>query len=401
VCTEAHTKGRLLGTVALAYDTDRIDALRFTTRLIGIIALALWLATLAYSVMFAGAFVRPIRLMMEFTRRVAGGELGGVITTRAAGELSLLSADLNQMSAQLAAREAERKQAAIKEAELQSELLAVSRMAGMAEVATGVLHNVGNVLNSLNVSVSTVGEALKQSKVSSLKRTMEMIQQHPDGLPGLLTTAKGKLIPPFLATVSQSLIEENARVRSEIDSVVQNLAHVKAIVSMQQSYARVPGVSEVVDLQKLIDDAVKMSEASLAHHQIELVKDYALAPALTVDRHKLMQILVNLVSNATQAIKAAGPTGTLTIRVERKDDRSLIIVRDTGVGISVENLDRIFQHGFTTKASGHGFGLHSSANAVRELGGRISVASDGPGLGATFTVELPTGSLERTHDHHN
>lgn len=244
-------EGVTLGDVMLVYDDARVERMRAWIRAAGAAALIVWLAILAYSIAFSRAFVRPIRSMMQFTHDVAGGQLGTRLDTPAPGELAELKDDLNQMACELAERQAAQQRAAAKEAELRQELMQVSRMAGMAEVATGVLHNVGNVLNSLNVSVSVVGDRLKQSKVASLTRTVEMFGQHPDGLPGLLTTDKGKLIPQFLTSVAQRLVEENTLVRTELANVASNVDHIKAIVATQQSYAQVAGVAEPVELAGL------------------------------------------------------------------------------------------------------------------------------------------------------
>ena len=394
-------EGVKLGDLMLVYDNARVERMSSWIRTAGGVALLAWLAILAYSIAFSRAFVRPIRSMMKFTHDVAGGQLGTRLDTPAPGELAELKDDLNQMSCDLAERQAAQQRAAAKEAELRQELMQVSRMAGMAEVATGVLHNVGNVLNSLNVSVSVVGDRLKQSKVASLTRTVEMFGQHPEGLPGLLATDKGKLIPQFLTSVAQRLVEENTLVRTELANVASNVDHIKAIVATQQSYAQVAGVSEPVELANLLDDALHLSEASFARHKVEVVREYGDIPTLNTDRHKLLQIVINLVSNARHALKAKGTAGKLTMRIERRDDRVAIVVDDTGIGISAENLTRVFHHGFTTKKGGHGFGLHSCANAARELGGSIHAESPGPDRGATFTLVLPIDAPQRTHDTRN
>ncbi|HEX5747505.1 MAG TPA: ATP-binding protein [Archangium sp.] len=80
----------------------------------------------------------------------------------------------------------------------------------------------------------------------------------------------------------------------------------------------------------------------------------------------------------------------LTVKLERTTSGLVRIqVHDNGMGIAPEMLTRIFQYGFTTREEGHGFGLHSSALAAQELGGSLTVHSEGPGHGATFTLELP------------
>ena len=142
-------------------------------------------------------------------------------------------------------------------------------------------------------------------------------------------------------------------------------------------------------LGPLLDDALAIGQASFERHGIEVVRDIAGdLPPLVTDRHKVLQILVNLVNNARQAVKEA-PMRRLVVRAAATSQRVAISVIDTGVGIAPEHVDRVFQHGFTTKPDGHGFGLHASANAARQLGGALSASSAGLGAGATFRLELP------------
>ncbi len=293
--------------------------------------------------------------------------------------------------ADLEQREHDRKVAAARAEQMQRELLSVSRMAGMAEVATGVLHNVGNVLNSLNISVSMIGEQVRNSRSAALSKSVDLFETFPGGLPAFLETDKGKVLPGYLRTVSKRLVDENQSVLTELASVSKNVDHIKNIVAMQQSYARPSDVDESVALSSVIDDALRMGEASFAKHGIEVIKDYADGVSVITDRHKLLQILINLISNARHALKDQ-PDGVqrLTVTVRAGASGTTIAVSDSGIGISAENLEKLFQHGFTTKKDGHGFGLHASANAAREIGGSLTVASRGSGLGATFTLQIPS-----------
>jgi signal transduction histidine kinase len=370
-------EGVQLGSVSVAFTTSRVDALRTWIAAIALASTLAWLGALVYSFVFARAFVAPIHAMKEFSRSVAAGDFRGQLVASAAGELDELREHLNTMTRDLQQRELE--------------LVAMSRTAGMAEVATGVLHNVGNVLNSLNVSVSLIGDQARSSKVAALTRAVALYAAHPGGLPALLATDKGKLLPQYLTTVSETLVRENEELCRELSSVTGNVDHIKSIVAMQQKYARVSGARESVDVAGMLDDAIGLAADSLARHRIELVREYADAPAIVSDRHKLLQIVVNLLSNARQALAESGRQDglRLTIRIVRRDAWLAVTVEDNGVGIPAENLERIFRHGFTTKAGGHGFGLHSSANSARELGGSLEARSDGVGHGSVFTLMLP------------
>jgi signal transduction histidine kinase len=395
-------EGLRLGSAAVGFRTARLDALAAWARRIAGGATLAWLIALGYSLGFAGALARPIRAMMDFSRKVAGGDLAGRLAIAAPGELAELRDYLNQMTADLERREAERRSAAERAQAMQDELLAVTRMAGMAEIATGVLHNVGNVLNSLNVSVAMISDHLRSSRVAGLSRSIELVDRYPGGLPAFLGTEKGKVLPVYLSTVSRHLADENARVLDELDSVNRNVEHIKAIVAMQQSYARPSGLRQPVAIAQLIDDALHMGEPAYERAGIEVITDVPRDLELCTDRHKLLQIMINLISNARYSLNEHGVAPLqLTVRVTEAALTTTITVTDTGIGIPTGNLDQIFRHGFTTKPGGHGFGLHASANAAHELGGSLRVASDGPGRGATFTLELPTGADEEAHDQRN
>ena len=285
----------------------------------------------------------------------------------------------------------ERKKAEAELTKTQKELLKTSRLAGMAEVATGVLHNVGNVLNSVNVSATLVTDMVKKSRSDSLAKVVKMLRVHDADLGAFITLdPKGKQVPAFLGTLAEHHAKEQNVLLKELANLQQNIEHIKEVVSMQQSFARVSGVIEKVEVSELIEDALRMNVSSLVRHDIEVVRQFPEASTIEVDKHKVLQILVNLVRNAKHACDESGREDKkLTLRVETDVERVRISVSDNGVGIPADNLNRIFNHGFTTKKDGHGFGLHSGANAAKELGGSLTVHSDGTGRGATFIVELP------------
>ncbi|HEX4119131.1 MAG TPA: PAS domain S-box protein [Verrucomicrobiae bacterium] len=280
------------------------------------------------------------------------------------------------------------------QAELQSahqQLVRISRQAGMAEVATSVLHNVGNVLNSINVAATVVEEMIRQSRISDVARLSKLLDEHAeDRIEFLTRDPKGQKVPVFLGHLAQTLATEQTDVLGELTSLRKNVEHVKEIIAMQQSYARVSGLFENIDMTELLEDTVRMNAGSLERHEVKLVRDYAPLTPICTDKHKVLQILINLVRNAKYACDESGKTDKQVIlRMANGGDRIKISVIDNGVGIPAENLRRIFNHGFTTRQNGHGFGLHSGALAARELGGSLTVSSEGPGLGAAFTLELP------------
>jgi len=273
----------------------------------------------------------------------------------------------------------------------QAELLETSRLAGMAEVATSVLHNVGNVLNSVGVSAELATSKVREFRTGSLKNVAELLQQNSADLPAFLATdPRGKMLPDYLLKLALHLSEPQQAILQEMEMLKKNIDHIKEIVAMQQRYARGTGVVEVLSVADLVDDSIRINAASLTRHEVNVVCEIDQVPPLKTDRHKAMQILVNLLSNAKHALDQSEGDRRMMVRVTQNQEGLLeIAVIDNGTGIAPENLSRIFSHGFTTKKLGHGFGLHSGALAARELGGTLKAHSDGPGLGATFTLTLP------------
>jgi PAS domain S-box-containing protein len=284
---------------------------------------------------------------------------------------------------------------------LNRQLIDTSRNAGMADVATGVLHNVGNVLNSVGVSATSVGDRLRRSKVNKLLRVTAMLREQNGHLAEFLTSdPKGKLIPEYLTTVADELAGEQGELIAKMTTVAEHIEHIKEIVAMQQNYAKVSGVYENLAAAELVDDALRLNVVAFERHHIELIREFdENTPKICVDRHKFLQILINLLRNAKHAMQDAGELDRrMVIRVgPASPDRVKIVVSDNGVGIAREHMTKIFNHGFTTKKDGHGFGLHSGANAAKEMGGSLSARSDGPGKGAEFTLELPTTTNTPRH----
>jgi len=291
----------------------------------------------------------------------------------------------------------ERKRAERKLEDLHRQLLDASRQAGMAEVATNVLHNVGNVLNSVNVSSSLASEHIRKSKAVNLTRLADLLQEHKDDLAAFLTSdPKGVQVPSYLVSLAEHLAQERALVLKELQSLSTNIEHIKDIVAMQQNYSQLTGVMEPLPLADLVEDALRMNMAALGRHGAQIIREYSDVPPVLVEKHKVLQILVNLIRNAKYALDEAGhPDKRLTVHIARNGSGfAHVSVADNGVGIPPENLTRIFAHGFTTRKNGHGFGLHSAALAAKELGGSLTARSDGLGKGATFVLELPLQKKE-------
>jgi signal transduction histidine kinase/amino acid transporter len=270
-----------------------------------------------------------------------------------------------------------------------SKLVDVARQAGMAEVATGVLHNVGNVLNSVNVSSDLIAQTLRNLRISGLAKIAALLSEHEADLAAFMTTdSRGMMLPGFLAQLAGHLAAQQETILKELDHLQKNIEHIKEIVNAQQSNASSAGVVEMLDLRELLESVLRMTDVFLNRNEIFVTREFQdIAPVLA-DKHKVLQILVNLINNARQAMDGR-PTKTLALGIQANDAVALISVGDNGCGITSENMTRVFAHGFTTKTDGHGFGLHSSALAAQEMNGSLTAQSAGPGKGAIFTLELP------------
>jgi signal transduction histidine kinase len=274
--------------------------------------------------------------------------------------------------------------------EAQQELVEAARRAGMAEIAVNVLHNVGNVLNSVNVSASVANGLVRASRIQRLPQLARLLRERDD-LPTFLTQdPKGRQVPLYLSQVAEQLEHERTMLMDNLASITKNIDHIKSIVQVQQSYAGWVGVAEYVCPATILADALSINAAGAEPRPIEVVQDYEDIPPLRLDKHKILQILINLISNAQYALRQSTVEHPrLILRLRRVGPRRIRIeVADNGVGIPKENLTRIFQHGFTTRPGGHGFGLHSGALAARALGGSLTVESAGVGHGATFALEV-------------
>ncbi|UVL81701.1 sensor histidine kinase [Pseudomonas sp. B21-028] len=275
--------------------------------------------------------------------------------------------------------------------EAERELVDAARMAGMAEIATNVLHNVGNVLNSVNISAELVTRKLKNSKTLGLGKAVKMMNEHAEDLGQFMTLdEKGRLLPRYFNELVDSIAAEQALLIDELAQLTKSVDHIKEIVTTQQSYAGAARLVEPLNVSDLFEDALRMNSGALNRHHVTVIKDYQDAPTIMGDKHRLLLVLINLISNAKFAMSHVSEPREMILGIRIVDRTTLCLsVKDRGEGIAPDNLARIFNHGFTTRKDGHGFGLHSCALAAVEMNGRLHVHSDGLGQGALFTLEIP------------
>lgn len=332
---------------------------------------------------------RPLKTMQSAAKRFGDGEMEYRVPEQAVEEFHELGLALNSMAEKVTESQLERDA-------VHRDLVDVSRTAGMAEVASGVLHNVGNVLNSVNIAVSRMDQTVCGSKVDSLSAVSEMLNKYSDDLVGFIESdQRGQKLPAFLTEISHHLGKTMNDLGEDLDGLATNIEHIKQIVAKQQAFAKVSTVNELLDLDSIVREAIELDKTSLTRHGVEITTQFEPVGSVKSDRHKLLQILVNLITNAKNAMNDVDP-GSRQLKIGIHDNGVAIVIEvtDNGSGISAENLPMIFSHGFTTRIDGHGFGLHSSALNAKELGGSLHVESPGEGMGATFRLELLKANVQ-------
>jgi C4-dicarboxylate-specific signal transduction histidine kinase len=353
---------------------------------------------------------QPLLAFTHATDQIATGNFKVELDTRRQDELGQLAQAFGLM-----ADEVQRREEALRRAnegleqrvdertrelkDVHRQLVQVARQAGRAEVATSVLHNVGNVLNSVHTSAMLAKERLVGLQVEDVGHVAAMLEERRGDLGTFLTQdERGRNVMPFLSGLGQHLRTECHEAVSLLDEVGRYTEHIGTIVKLQQNYTRAPRLNEQANLAELLEDALRINSAGLTRHEVRVERQLSPVPQLITDKHKVLMILVNLISNAKYALDGVpAEKRCLTLRMENPTaERVRIEVRDNGVGIEPELLTRIFQHGFTTREDGHGFGLHSSSLAAQELGGTLTAHSEGPGRGATFILELPCNPPKET-----
>ncbi len=293
----------------------------------------------------------------------------------------------------------ERRKSLIEREALTQQLVESSRRLGMAEVASDVLHNVGNVLNSLNVSAGLIAQHVRDMPIQDVNRASSLLEAHQDDLGTFLTQdSKGQRIPGFLMQLGIHLRDQHAQTCEDLDTLISQIEHVKDIIASQHDIAHTSSIHEPIILKDLVETTLATHSAELEKNQIALTRDYADLPQVITDKQQVSQIMSNLIANAMEAIRQQGQgPHRLTVRIQldaEQDNTISLQVIDTGIGILADNLHRIFAQSLSPDGGKQGSGLHNNANAAKNLGGSLTAASDGEGQGATFTLEFPVTFVE-------
>lgn len=282
--------------------------------------------------------------------------------------------------------------------EARKQILEKAHQAGMAEIATGIIHNVGNVLNSVKTSAYAALELLEKSHVKGFQKANQLLKKNMDNLEEfILHNPKGKKLMEYYLAIEEGITEEQQVFKDDILRLNEKLTVIEEIITAQQNYATISPFSEILPIVDVIEAALTMQASSIDRHGLAIVRNYHIEPLLSVQKTKLIHVLINLIRNAKDAMSLTPPEEKqLTITIDGDENAVFVTLKDAGCGITEEDLGKIFTHGFTTKKNGHGFGLHSAANLMTEMGGSIQVESDGPGMGTTFVLILPTAESTDT-----
>jgi len=273
----------------------------------------------------------------------------------------------------------------------QEQLLESARAAGVAEVAINVLHNIGNVLNSVNVINQTNYEIIKKSKTNALHKTTELLTENTDHIADYLSSdPRGKKIPELFVKLAIALKEENSSLEENSYRMLNSISMMTNIISTQQEYAKTDLLQEKIQLSSILDEAISIQANLIKTHHVQLIRHYQKVPDICAEKAKVYQILNNLLVNAIQASTDYKDIDhIIDLDIYQQDESIIFEIKDDGVGIKKEDLTKVFHHGYTTKKTGHGFGLHSCANLMSEMHGEIYAESQGIGKGACFKLAFP------------
>ncbi|KTD45469.1 sensor histidine kinase [Legionella quinlivanii] len=337
------------------------------------------LITFGLSIFLANIISKPIIKLSDFAGKIDYDHLAPMLPIMTRDEIGELQSHLNEMVMKLD--------------RAKTRLIETSRSAGVAEIATSILHNVGNVLNSVNTSVAMLSEAAQHSYVVQLPKLLSILEENQEHLDLYLKEdERGKLFIPYFKKLIEQLENEQLQMSEELNQLNNNLTHVNQVIDMQQSSGQASSqIKETIELEELIEDILLLYANRLRKASINVERQYGnISPIISV-RTKIQQIIINLIKNAIDAlILGEQQEKRLIIKVETTSPSlACITISDNGIGIQKDDLTRIFSFGFTTKKEGHGYGLHNCALLARELGGELRVQSKGSGQGSSFTLEIP------------
>ena len=318
-----------------------------------------------------------------------------IILNRKNTEIENANTELNRKNEQITKQKNQLSETLKALRETQKMLTDTARRAGMAEIATGILHNVGNILNSVKVSSQVLMEKIKSSKVNNLQKVLSLMEEHTDNIGEFITSdEKGKMLPEYLVKVGATIKDEQDNSLKELSTLHNGINHIEEIIAVQQSYAGVSGLVEKATISDMMDDVLKMHSEIFRKYKIKITKKYSQTNPILIEKGKLIQVFVNLLKNAIESLEAKDEKNrVITINIIENKEKQIVEIVDNGIGISMNDISKIFNYGFSTKKEGKGFGLHTSAMAMTEMKGKLTAESEGEGKGAKFIVVVTTKNI--------
>jgi len=261
---------------------------------------------------------------------------------------------------------------------------------GMADIAAGILHNIGNAFSSVNSSVQIMRDLVNKSPVNDLKKANELLEKNIEDIEDFISNnVKGKKLMHFYLKLGLSIKEFRNQMLYHINRLDEKIYSIDDMITAQQSYAGVESIPEKFDLANVLEDVLKVNSEFLDKSNIKVVKKYLDMPQAVIHKGKLFHILTNIIKNAREAMsETKQDSRRLVITLSEDDKGKYIRIADSGCGIPESIIERIFTYGFTTKKEGQGFGLYSCENYMAEMGGEIWAESEGPGMGAEFILHF-------------
>ena len=273
---------------------------------------------------------------------------------------------------------------------------------GRLEIVETILHNIGNAINSATVGINVLQENLVDNQlIHRFSALADMVKgNQEDWVDYIKNDPKGRQVLPFLIALAADFADQNKKVTETLERVSERVTHIIDIIRTQRSSNQSSMTWKNIDLQQTISSAVKLQQDSIDKRGIQVHINCENAPQeIRVQESQFHQMLVNLVKNSIEAIdeltRSSGLNETPRIAVKAyiSEDFLCLDVTDNGIGIAPQNLKLIFTAGYTTKESGTGLGLHSSANFVIGSGGQIYPLSEGIGRGTTMRIMLRHASV--------
>ena len=306
-------------------------------------------------------------------------------------EIEELKEENEQLRTELTRKISEIEKIAERLRKAEEELEEKSQNEGMAEIAAGVLHNVANVLSSVNSSNTFIQDTAKYSKVDGLIKANKLLREHIDHIDQFIfEDPRGKKLLNYYLKLEEPLRKEREDIVSQSERLDEKISIINDVITAQQSHAMSGQITSETVLSEIVESTLSLQEDLLADYELDVTTDLKAKTPVIAQRSKLIHVLVNFIKNAGESMEENHPENKkLTIKTWEDSYKVYLSVTDNGLGIKGENIDKIFSHTYTTKKKGHGFGLHSSANYMKEMGGKIKVSSEGRGKGTTFTLVFP------------